>query len=314
MKKSERLHDMLQFLKDKQDFNLKDLMEHYDISKSTAIRDVQSLELLGLPIYTEQGRNGKYVILQHRILAPMMFTVDEMHALYFAMLTLEGYKSKPFQYEIHTLEEKFKAALPQHVNANIQKMKRFIQLEITNQSNFNPYLKEVIQGIIEEKMYVILYDKQKKSIQIKGQFIQMKAKFGQWYSDIYNMDSHQIQHLRCDKIIALEEVNDQSAMDMEYLLSLLPNHHKQHHATSYTVVVTEKGKDLFDKEHYPSMSIQQTEELYTISGYYNADEQNFIAEYFLRYGKSIQSIYPSALKDIILHKLDDFIRHFRENV
>ncbi|MEI2312695.1 HTH domain-containing protein, partial [Bacillus nitratireducens] len=51
MKKTERINDMLIFLNNKRYFNLKDLMARYDISKSTALRDIQSLEEIGVPIY-----------------------------------------------------------------------------------------------------------------------------------------------------------------------------------------------------------------------------------------------------------------------
>lgn len=63
MNKSERINDMMLFLNDKNIFNLKDLMEKYSISKSTALRDVEALERIGMPIYSQSGRNGYYGIL-----------------------------------------------------------------------------------------------------------------------------------------------------------------------------------------------------------------------------------------------------------
>ena len=63
MRKSERLHDMMIYLNGKNSFNLKDIIKKYHISKSTALRDIQSLESIGMPIYSQQGRNGYYGIL-----------------------------------------------------------------------------------------------------------------------------------------------------------------------------------------------------------------------------------------------------------
>ena len=62
MNKSERLNDMMIYLNNKSYFNLTDLMEKYNISRSTAIRDVQSLEQIGMPIFSEHGRYGRYGI------------------------------------------------------------------------------------------------------------------------------------------------------------------------------------------------------------------------------------------------------------
>ncbi|ANU47818.1 helix-turn-helix domain-containing protein [Enterocloster clostridioformis] len=62
MRKSTRLNDMMIFLSDKSFFNLKDIMQEYGISKSTAIRDIQSLEEIGMPIFSETGRNGLSIL------------------------------------------------------------------------------------------------------------------------------------------------------------------------------------------------------------------------------------------------------------
>ncbi|MEG0577923.1 MAG: HTH domain-containing protein [Bacilli bacterium] len=62
MKKSERLNHMIMYLNNLDYFNLSDLMNKYNISKSTALRDISSLETLGVPIYAEQDRCGRYVL------------------------------------------------------------------------------------------------------------------------------------------------------------------------------------------------------------------------------------------------------------
>ena len=122
MRKSTRLNDMMVFLNDKSFFNLKDIMQEYGISKSTAIRDIQSLEEIGMPIFSETGRNGRYGILKNRLLSPIIFTVDEMYALYFAMLTLNAYESTPFHLSIGKLKKKFETCLSDELINNIIKL------------------------------------------------------------------------------------------------------------------------------------------------------------------------------------------------
>lgn len=129
MKKSERLNDMIRYLNKREFFNLQDLMAEYDISKSTALRDLSSLEQLGMPIYAEHGRYGRYGILKNRLLSPINFTVDEIYALYFAMLTLDSYQSTPFHISIQKLNEKFENCLPPKQIEQIHKMKKFSNLK-----------------------------------------------------------------------------------------------------------------------------------------------------------------------------------------
>ena len=49
---------------------------------------------------------------------------------------------------------------------------------------------------------------------------------------------------------------------------------------------------------------------YFIRGFYNQDEEEFIASYFLGYGESILSIKPSALSKLIHKKLIKLHQHF----
>lgn len=70
MRKAERLNDMMLFLNDKNLFQLSDIIAKYGVSRSTAIRDIQSLEEIGMPIYSERGRNGHYQVLRNRLLSP----------------------------------------------------------------------------------------------------------------------------------------------------------------------------------------------------------------------------------------------------
>ena len=107
MNKSQRINDMLIFLNKKRQFNLKDIMNRYHISKSTALRDIASLETLGIPIYSDLGRNGSYKILSNDLLSPIIFSIDEISALYFSMLTLENYNMCPFDIDLQKLKEKF---------------------------------------------------------------------------------------------------------------------------------------------------------------------------------------------------------------
>lgn len=111
MNKSQRINDMLIFLNKKRQFNLKDIINRYHISKSTALRDIASLETLGIPIYSDLGRNGSYKILSNDLLSPIVFSIDEISALYFSMLTLENYNMCPFDIDLQKLKEKFENSI-----------------------------------------------------------------------------------------------------------------------------------------------------------------------------------------------------------
>ncbi|HDR7417686.1 TPA: WYL domain-containing protein, partial [Bacillus cereus] len=284
MKKTERINDMLIFLNNKRYFNFKDLMARYDISKSTALRDIQSLEEIGVPIYSELGRNGSYKIIENSVLSPIYFSVDEMYALYFSILTLNGYKTKPFNVESIALENKFKHVLPDNVSKNISIMERTLSFEVTNHSNFSPFLKEILQGIFAEQVYHLTYLKKGEEKALVAQFIRIESKFGQWYAKIFNFETNHVQIIRCDKILSIVETSNVHPKNLEELLSYLTTFHRKSDAIDFSVIVNQKGKDIFDKENYPSMRLQKENENYIITGYFNKQESDFISNYFLNFG------------------------------
>ena len=173
MRKSTRLNDMMIFLNDKSFFNLKDIMQEYGISKSTAIRDIQSLEEIGMPIFSETGRNGRYGILKNRLLSPIIFTVDEMYALYFAMLTLNAYESTPFHLSIGKLKKKFETCLSDELISNIHKMERTLSLEGTKHYNSSPLLKDILEMAVKDAVCCISYKKGESVSEVQVQYLHL---------------------------------------------------------------------------------------------------------------------------------------------
>ena len=98
MKKAERLNQELIFLGNKQGFQLKDLMEEFQISKRTALRDVEELEAMGLPFYTENGRYGGYKLINQGLWTPVYFNDEEIEEdIDYESFTLEGFHEEELE-------------------------------------------------------------------------------------------------------------------------------------------------------------------------------------------------------------------------
>lgn len=64
MKKSERLNQELIFLRDKYSFQLKELIAEFDISKRTALRDIQELEAMGPSLLYRTGTQRRLPLIE----------------------------------------------------------------------------------------------------------------------------------------------------------------------------------------------------------------------------------------------------------
>ena len=57
------------------------------------------------------------------------------------------------------------------------------------------------------------------------------------------------------------------------------------------------------------MRIQKENENYSITGYFNKQEVEFISSYFLNFGETIISIQPVMLKELIYNKVLSLKQH-----
>ncbi|ETT53964.1 MULTISPECIES: helix-turn-helix transcriptional regulator [Paenibacillus] len=311
MKKSERLNDMMRYLNGREFFNLSNLMEKYNISKSTALRDVTSLEQLGMPIFAEHGRHGRYGILKNRLLSPIIFTIDEVYALYFAMLTLESYQSTPFHLSVNKLNEKFEHCLSSTQINQIHKMKKVLQFEMYQHKHVSRFLDKILASILNESACNIEYTKENQTKSYPVQFFRISAKFGQWYATGIELATNTYRVFRCDRITFIEEEESKARYSIEELLSRSLEIYQSAKSIDFEVEIAEQAKDIFYKEHYPSMEIEVGPKT-VIKGFYNPGEEDFLANYFIRYGHAVTSVKPEALKQIIKDKLEQLVNHYQK--
>lgn len=312
MNKSERLNDMLRFLADKDRFNLSDLMNQFSISKSTALRDIQSLEKIGMPIYSQPGRNGYYGVLPNRLLSPILFTFDEVFALYFSMLTLRDYQTTPFHFSIDKLKEKFAVCISaerREALLRIEKVLHFGSIKHYNQCGF---LDSILQYAIEEKTCKVRYGKNGVERTYHIQFFDISSAHGQWYATGYHFEANKPKVFRCDRILSVQPSEAYPPRPFSDFLKSADMLYKTSNATEFEVKIAQGGVDIFHKEHYPSMTLCSKDGGCSIRGFYNKGEEDFIASYFIGYGNNILSIWPFALKELIVNKLSALQLHFAE--
>lgn len=311
MNKSERLNDELLFLNDKNFFNLKDLVDRYLISKRTAIRDIQALELLGMPIYSKNGRNGRYEILKNRLLSPILFTLDEVFAMYFSMLTLKAYETTPFHLDVDRLKQKFGRCLLNDQKFRLNKIESIFSLGVIQNNNYCNFLKEILQSTLDEKVCRIQYKKDNNIKEYYVQFFKISSSFGQWYASGYNFKTEDVRVFRCDKIQEIKEISEYNSKPIIFIESLIKKVYNTSKSTEFEIETTLKGADLFYKENYPSMKISFENEKYIIRGNYNENEEDFIGQYVINFGNNILSLKPEKLKKLVLKKLKDRIIHIQ---
>lgn len=295
MKKNERINQELFFINNKKHFTLNDLMAEFKISKSTALRDISSLEKMGVPLYVEYGKYGGYKVVNYNFLPPIYFTDDEVAALFFSAQMLKFFISTPFQAEYNTIVNKLLASIPDEKEKQIRQMQEKLFFNSSQQHKDSPFLKELLLYSVEQKTIKIVYEKngvkQNRWIQPLG----IQAMDGNWYCPSIDLEKNKYRVLRCDSILLAEPSSEYPARDLpDYdIINNFFLRKKTDKAKDFKVCLTDKGVEKFKKRHYPNMKLNETEQ--TIEGWYEPHETVFMTHYLLEFGSFAKIIAPDEL-------------------
>lgn len=270
--KSERMNQMLRFINQKQHFTLLDLMQEFQISKRTALRDIASLEEIGAPIYAEYGRYGGYRLLQQMQLPPISFNTSELHALYFAMQALRSFTNLPFEISFRSIHEKFLSALSEDQRKDIEQIQHRVSFRHTEQIRDSEHLEFLLMAAVQNIVIQITYqnirssgsnphnnpnpDKPKRSIRTI-QPIALYAMKGYWYCQAYDLGKQAYRVFRCDRITSCEATDIEPIMHINEL-NLQDAHSlwkPSEDAIPFKCLINEAGMELFQQEPFPSMRL-----------------------------------------------------------
>ncbi|MEK4709619.1 MULTISPECIES: helix-turn-helix transcriptional regulator [Bacillus] len=311
MKKVERLNQMLRFINQKQIFTLKDLMDEFQISKRTALRDIASLEEMGVPLFAEYGRYGGYRLIKTMTLPPISFTNHEVFALYFAMQALSSFVSIPFQISFRSINKKFLDSVSSKQREQIENLQKRVSFFHLEQAHECGYLEEILLAAVQNRALTINYVTPKQTTMRRIQPISIYAMKGYWYCQAYDVDKSAYRVFRCDRIRSLEMVGAQDSLDLENI-----NIHNAHslwkateQAIQFKCSITARGIEIFKQQQYPSMKLWEEHEDTYLIGTYEPAEINFIISYLASFGKTIKIIEPSSLKENLKEYYLDLIQN-----
>ncbi|HET8910597.1 MAG TPA: WYL domain-containing protein [Ktedonobacteraceae bacterium] len=138
MQRFDRILGLLLFLRSGQTVSAEALAQHFRVSRRTIYRDMESLSLLGVPLYAERGREGGFQLLEGYFLPPLMFSQGEAVALLLGLALQKNLRSRPFPEELFMAEKKLVAALPERLQKVLAKSELIMGVEQLPKDLFHP--------------------------------------------------------------------------------------------------------------------------------------------------------------------------------
>lgn len=87
---SSRLLSITYFLLEKEKMTAKELSEHFEVSVRTIYRDIETLNMAGIPIYTDYGRNGGIRILDNYVMDKSVLSENEQTEILIGLQSLSA--------------------------------------------------------------------------------------------------------------------------------------------------------------------------------------------------------------------------------
>ncbi|ANY66625.1 decaprenyl diphosphate synthase [Paenibacillus sp. BIHB 4019] len=163
MKKVERINIIMRYINNRAHFTISEIMREFNISRSTAIRDVREIEAMGMPLVAEVGRDGGYFVMSNSVLPTVRFTDNEIKALFIAFMATRN-QQLPYLKSRQSLAEKILGLIPKNQQDDLVLLNQILLFEGTNPHNPDlldltdlphPTLEQLIQILLIDSYLVV---------------------------------------------------------------------------------------------------------------------------------------------------------------
>lgn len=308
MKKADRLNQELIYLSYRKKFNLSELTDKFQISERTALRDISELEEMGLPLYSEVGRNGGYKISQEKLWVPIKFNLEEINAIFFALKSMDLVSTTPFKKSFSSIYQKLLKSLPVTYQKEILQMQDIVKYRREPSVDSAPNLTLLLQAAIQN-LAISCQNTQinhQQTLQITNIFYQN----GLWYTEALDLDHSIYRIYKCNKLKHLKIHSTYPTKTSAELTRIRTNYFNTFRTIQFRCQLTKHGKKAALRDLYPSMKIETHNNVHYLTGHYNPQELDYMVQYLLKLGGDVKIIEPKSLKDAYLKQLKRILNSY----
>lgn len=158
--KMERLIAIITILAERKRIQAQELAEMFEVSKRTIYRDIETINLAGIPIFSTPGSQGGFQIVDQYKMDKKVFTTSDIVAL---LMGIESLATLPINQEMLPTLAKLKSLIPHEANQEIQNRSSQIAIDLTPWMESKPIqlFFDTIKDALEKRLIVtfIYYDR-----------------------------------------------------------------------------------------------------------------------------------------------------------
>jgi predicted DNA-binding transcriptional regulator YafY len=263
MKKVERINVIMRYINNRAHFTISEIMQEFNISRSTAIRDIREIEAMGMPLVAEVGRDGGYFVMQNSVLPTVRFTDNEVKALFIAFMATRN-QQLPYLKSRQSLAEKLLGLISENQQETLVLLNQILLFEGTNP--YNPDLldlSDLPHPMLEKLIQILLLDRylwitMKEANVIKSYPIYLLHLYREksvWLIEGFDLIVEKKQIFSVDLLINVEPYPTKNRLSQKKILEKLT---KQEESINLVLELGPKAIAQFKKYHPLKVSLSYT--------------------------------------------------------
>lgn len=298
MKKVERINTIMRYINNRSHFTISEIIREFNISRSTAVRDIREIEAMGMPLVAEVGRAGGYSVMHNSILPVVRFTDNEVKALFIAFMATRN-QQLPYLKSRQSLAEKLLGLISETQQDDLVLLNQLLLFEGTNPHNPDllelsdlphPMLEKLIQILLLDRHLLITVKEEVKIESYPIYLLHLYQERSQWIIEGFDLNEEKKKMFPVDDLINIEPYTTKKRLNKKKILEKLS---KKDEIINLALELGPKAIAQFKKYHPFKVSIsytnpyQSTATLKAFIDVNNSDEVTEITNWLLFLGKDI---------------------------
>ncbi|SCM02255.1 Uncharacterized protein BCRIVMBC120_03743 [Bacillus wiedmannii] len=288
----------MRYINNRSHFTITEIIREFNVSRSTAIRDIREIEAMGMPLVAEVGRTGGYFVMHNSILPVVRFTDNEVKALFIAFMATSN-QQLPYLKSRQSLAEKLLGLISETQQDDLVLLNQLLLFEGTNP--YNPDLLELSDlphPMLEKLIQILLLDRHllitvKEEEEIKSYpiyLLHLYQEKSRWIIEGFDLKEEKKLLFPVDDLVNIEPYTTKKRLNTKQILEKL---NKKDEEINLVLELGPKAIAQYKKYHPLKISIsytnpyQSTAILKTFIDVNNSDEVTEITNWLLFLGKDI---------------------------
>lgn len=294
-----RLFEIVQILLTEKKVTAEKLACHFEVSKRTIYRDIETLTLAQIPVYSEKGRYGGIGLIKNFTIDKSFLSQNEQNEILFALQSLNAVQDSKNNITLTKLNSIFN-----------RKADDWIEVDFSRYGENDSILFEKIKNsILEKKVIKFIYfntkgKKSKRTVEPLKLWFKEKA----WYLFAYCRKKKDIRQFKIARIKNLELTCEH--FERELKKEDLKNQNNVNGKGTKIVIEVDKSQAYRVYDEFLEESIAKKEnENFEIT--IEIFENEWLYGYLLSFGEHLKVLKPARIREILAKKIEKMRENYK---